>query len=60
MLAPVAAPGAAPSGGSIAEISLATVMSDAGHRMPTSCGGALLPGAYAWPARAVAPTSANP
>lgn len=41
MLALVAAPGMAPSGSSIAQIRLATVMSDAWHRVPTSCGGAL-------------------
>jgi hypothetical protein len=41
MLVPVAAPGTAPSGWSIAEIRLATVMSDARHHRSTSCGGAL-------------------
>jgi hypothetical protein len=41
MLVPVAAPGTALSGWSIAEIRLATVMSGARHHIPTSCGGAL-------------------
>jgi hypothetical protein len=41
MLAPVAAPGTAPSGWSIAQIRLARVMSDARHRIPTSCRGVL-------------------
>jgi hypothetical protein len=41
MLAPGAVHGTAPSGWSITQIRLATVMSDARHRIPTSSGGAL-------------------
>ena len=41
LLAPVGAPGTARAGWSIAQIRLATVMSDARRRISTSCGGAL-------------------